>query len=230
MRIAFKLPTVPDAPEAAALEGARRILDAAGPIDDALEVRYGTTIATNALLTRSGARVALVTTKGFEDVIEIGRQDRPKLYALKPEIPPPLTDRNMRVGLAERIDCEGVPISSPTSIEIERTVKKIKRLKPEAVAICLLHSYKNPSHELALAGALRKEFGGDLPLMLSSSLDPYPREYERTSTTVIHAYLSKSVGRYLRLLPKGFSSIVRAARPELRRNSVFCGTSSARIA
>jgi N-methylhydantoinase A len=195
----LKLPSTPHDPAEAIVGGIKQIL-AAQPLVDPLtiEIMHGSTVATNALLTRSGARVALLTTAGFEDVIEIGRQDRPELYDLHPQLPPPLVPRDLRVGVRERIAVNGQVLEPLTEEEVETTIEAIRRLQPVAVAICLLHSYAHPQHEQQLGNALRNSL--ELPVFLSSELDPEPREYERTSTTVIHAYLAAKVQRYLREL------------------------------
>lgn len=209
LRKAFKRATIKDAPSASALGGVREILDLSGTPVKKITAGYGTTTATNALLTRAGARTVLITTKGFEDVIEIGRQNRPKLYALKPELPAPLIPGKMRIGIGERICASGEVLSALTPHEIERTLKKLKRLKPEAVAVCLLHSYKNPSHEIAIADAISAAYGGSVPVFISSVLDCYPREYERSSTTAIHSYLSIPVTKSVESLPRSLASLVR---------------------
>lgn len=187
-RRSLKLHSTADDPARAVLDGISRIAAVAG---GAIEIVYGTTVATNALLTRCGARVLLFTTAGMEDVLEIGRQDRPELYSLRPVIPPPLVPKQLRAGIAERLGPDGGAIMKLSSAEIERVVAKAKSEKPDAVAICLLYSYINSEHELALANALAKTL--KVPVFTSCELDPYPREYERTSTTVIHAYLSRAV-------------------------------------
>lgn len=178
-----------------------------------IDVIHGTTVATNALLTRSGARVVLLTTAGMEDVLEIGRQDRPALYDLHPALPPPLVPRELRLGVQERVGVSETQPGAPevlielSAAEAQRAARKVKALKPEAVAVCLLHSYMYPQHEQLLAAALRAVLPADVPVFLSSELDPQPREYERTSTTVIHAYLSREVDAYLRRLEAGLAEL-----------------------
>jgi N-methylhydantoinase A len=161
---------------------------------DGAAVVHGTTVGTNAFLTRRGARVALVTTRGFEDVLFIGRQTRRQLFDLAPSRPPELLPREGVVGAAERLLADGSVLIPLTSEEIARIVREVETLKPEAVAVCLLHSYANPAHEEQLATAL-EPLG--VPLSLSSRVLPEFREFERTSATVINAYLGPVLARYL---------------------------------
>lgn len=191
----LKLPSTPHDPAEAIVKGVKLILAALPDIDPAsVEIVHGTTVATNALLTRSGGRVVLLTTSGFEDVIEIGRQDRPELYDLHPAMPPPLVPRDLRIGVQERIAVDGEVVTQLTSDELDRLASLVEQLKPDAVAVCLLHSYAYPQHEQRIGEALHPR---GIPLFLSSELDPQPREYERTSTTVIHAYLATKMQAYL---------------------------------
>lgn len=204
----LKLPSTPRDPAEAVVEGVERILAGlrqCGLPPGALrqvDVIHGTTVATNTLLTRSGARVALLTTAGFEDVLDIGRQDRPQLYDLHPILPPPLVPRELRFGLRERLDYEGRAVLPLSAAETQRCAAWLRRAKPQALAVCLLHSYANAAHETAVAAAIGQALPG-LPVFLSSALDPWPREYERISTTVIHAYLSTALGGYITKLAAG---------------------------
>src|SRR5579875_2711723 len=121
-----------------------------------LEIRHGTTVATNALLERSGARVALVTTAGFEDVLAIGRQARRRLYDWMDQPEPPLVPAERRFGVAERTLCDGQILQRLTEQEVERLVAQVRASQPEAVALCLLFSFANPTHERLLAQALAR--------------------------------------------------------------------------
>jgi N-methylhydantoinase A/oxoprolinase/acetone carboxylase beta subunit len=148
---------------------------------------HGTTVATNALLERRGARVALVTTAGFADVIEIGRQDRPSLYDPFADRPAPLVPRELRFEVAERLGADGAVLTALTAVpELPAGV--------EAVAVCLLHADRNPIHERAVAAALRAR---GLDVTVSSEVVPEFREYERTVTTVLNAYLRPTCRPYL---------------------------------
>ncbi len=170
-------------------EGVRAGLEALGVGRPSL-LAHGTTVATNALLERRGARVALVATKGFADVIEIARQDRPSLYDSRVERPPPLVPRELRYEVAGRLAADGTelePVDPTTVPHVDPAV--------EAVAVCLLHSDLDPSHERAVAAAL-EERGADVSC--SSEVSPEFREYERTVTTVLNAYLRPRCRAYVR--------------------------------
>jgi N-methylhydantoinase A len=183
------------APEEAIAEAvsaaARRLTDR---VDANLDLLCGTTVGTNALLERRGGRVALVTTAGFEDVIEIGRQARPKLYDFFVEKPETLVPVAARIGAEERLAWDGAVVTPLTASKLRGIVQKVKGTKPDAVAICLLFCFRNPAHEKKIAAALRR--AGYL-VSVSHEILPEFREYERTSTTVINAYLSPVMSRYL---------------------------------
>ena len=158
---------------------------------------HGTTVGTNALLQRRGARIALVTTKGFEDVLVIGRQARPELYNLNAVKPPPLVSDDLRLGVSERVVASGEVLEPLNDRDLRKLVTKLKREEVEAVAISLLFSFLHPEHEERIATALASL---DVPLSISSRILPEYREYERTSTVVINAYLQPLMGRYLKRL------------------------------
>lgn len=159
---------------------------------------HGTTVGTNALLQRRGARIALITTKGFEDVLVIGRQARPELYNLNAIKPAPLVDDELRLGISERVVASGEVIEPLDEDDLRRVVRKLKQARVEAVAISLLFSFLHPEHEERIASSL-VDLG--VPLSISSRILPEYREYERTSTVVINAYLQPLMGRYLKRLP-----------------------------
>jgi N-methylhydantoinase A len=159
---------------------------------------HGTTVGTNALLQRRGARIALITTKGFEDVLVIGRQARPELYNLNAIKPPPLVDDDLRLGIRERVVASGEVIEPLNERDLRGIVKKLKQSDVEAIAISLLFSFLHPEHEERIAASLA-ELG--VPLSISGRILPEYREYERTSTVVINAYLQPLMGRYLKRLP-----------------------------
>jgi N-methylhydantoinase A len=193
----FKLPSTPSDPSLAIQQGLSRICAETGARLDRVEVVHGTTVGTNALLQRRGARVALITTKGFEDVLVIGRQARPELYNLNAIKPPPLVEDTLRLGVSERVVASGEVIEPLVERDLESLVKKLRRGRVEAVAICLLFSFLHPEHEERIASALVPL---DVPLSISSRILPEYREYERTSTVVINAYLQPLMGRYLKRL------------------------------
>jgi len=163
-------------------------------------VRHGSTVATNTLLERKGARVALLTTAGFEDLIEIGRQDRPDLYALQPRRMPPLVPETRRIGVRERIAADGTTLVPLRAAEVARVLRRVRRTRPQALAIGLLHAYATDRHERSLARSARSL---GVPVTASAELCPEIREYERFATTVTNAYLLPRVGRYLESLERG---------------------------
>jgi N-methylhydantoinase A len=159
---------------------------------------HGSTVATNALLERRGARVALVTTEGFRDVIEIGRQDRSSLYDLTRDRPPALVPRELRFTVRERTGPDGVVVPlDPGSLDA--AVRRCREAQVEAVAVCLLFGFLHPQHERRVGEALRAGLPG-VHVALSSEVLPEFREYERTSTTVADAYLTPRLAAYLRSL------------------------------
>ena len=159
-----------------------------------VEVVHGTTRGTNAFLERKGARVALLTTAGFEDVLGIGRQTRPELFDLMVEKPPEILPRARVLGVRERLGADGAALLSLTGEEISRVRSWVREMAPEALAVCLLHAYAYPQHEERLAAALADL---DVPLSLSSRILPEIREYERTAATVLNAYLGPVIQQYL---------------------------------
>src|SRR5215470_5191452 len=147
-----KRPSTPDDPARAVLAGLDELLGARGTDDVAIV--YGSTVATNAVLERRGARVVLLTTTGFEDVLEIGRQTRPDLYALEPRTLPPLVPRQRRQGVRERLDVDGRALIPLSSAALRRAVAAARRARPQSIAVCLLQAYANPAHERRVARVL----------------------------------------------------------------------------
>ena len=191
-----KSPTTPADQSEGVMAAIDAVLGLAGAEPaDVEHLSHGMTVGTNALLERRGARTLLVATEGFTDLLEIARQNRPSLYRLCEDRPPPLAPAELRVGVHERIGPDGV-ICELTEAEVRRVVAEVERLEPEAVAICLLFSHRDASHEAMLADALRAELD-DLHVSVSSEVLPRFREYERCATTVLDAYLSPLLGRYL---------------------------------
>ncbi|MBW1991964.1 MAG: hydantoinase/oxoprolinase family protein, partial [Deltaproteobacteria bacterium] len=166
---------------------------------EGVEIIHGTTVGTNAFLTRQGAKVVLLTTKGFEDVLFIGRQTRAELFSLSPAKAPELLPRERVVGVAERLRADGTVDTPLTPEELSRVKRQVADLAPESIAVCLLHAYANPVHEQLLAAVLA-DLG--VPLSLSSAIMPEFREYERTSATVLNAYLAPVLDRYLGALSR----------------------------
>src|SRR5947209_2644100 len=145
----FKIASTPDDPSRAIIEGLRRVTDMASARLDNIEVIHGTTAGTNALLQRRGAKTALVTSTGFEDVLAIGRQARPALYDLSASRPAPLVPDELRFGVRERVAASGEVLEELNVQELERLVKKLKSARVESIAISLLFSFIRPEHEQA---------------------------------------------------------------------------------
>jgi N-methylhydantoinase A len=188
----FKEFSTPGRPEEAILRGMAKI---SGDTD--LEIIHGSTVATNALLERKGARTALLTTAGFEDVLVIGRQTRRELYNISVTRPQPIISEQLRFGVKERVLYDGTIEQEIDHIQVQGIVDRLRRESVESVAVCLLFSFANPSHEEAIGEALRPL---GIPVSLSSRTMPEYREYERTSTTVINAYLAPKMSEYLNRL------------------------------
>jgi len=193
----FKLASTPDDPARAIAAGLRRIASETGARAADLEIVHGTTVGTNALLERRGARAALVTTAGFEDVLAIGRQARPALYDLNAVRPEAIIPRALRFGVRERIAATGEVVEALDAGALEELAKRLRRARVESVAICLLFSFVRPEHEQRIARAL-EALG--VPLSVSHEILPEYREFERTSTVAINAYLQPLLGAYLRKL------------------------------
>ncbi len=190
----LKVPSTPRDPSQAISDALVRLLPRSKEPLDELDLTCGTTVGTNALLEHRGGRVALVTTAGFEDVIAIGRQARPRLYDFFVEKAEPLAPRERRFGFHERVDYAGRALLNPTSSELVRVVRQVARSRPDAVAVCLLFSFANPTHERALAKALR---AAGMAVSVSHEILPEFREFERTATTVVNAYLVPVMSRFL---------------------------------
>jgi len=187
------------------VDPAQAIADAVNRIAaDANEivVLHGTTVGTNTLLQRKGARVAFVTTKGFEDSIEIGRQQRPKLYDFFFEKDPALSPAELRFGVDERISANGTVMRTPTTASLKTLAAQIAAQRPEAIALSLLFSFANPESEKAVAAALDAL---EVPLSVSHKILPEFREYERASTVLVNAYLQPVMQSYLQKLQERLS-------------------------
>jgi N-methylhydantoinase A len=188
----LKIFSTPSDPGQAVLEALRRI-EARGEV----LVRHGTTVGTNAMIERKGARVAFVTTAGFEDTIAIGRQARARLYDWFQPAPDCLAPAHLRFGIEERVSAEGEVLLAPEEKKVQRLVERIRASDAGAVAISLLFSFANPVNEQAVSAALA-EIG--IPVSISHRVLPEFREYERASTVVANAYLSRIVGDYMKKL------------------------------
>ena len=200
-----KLPTTPGDQSEAVIAAVKAVIALAGSSGSEIEAfAHGMTVGTNALLEERGARTALIATRGFADVLEIGRQDRPQLYRLCTAKPTPLIETKLRFEAAERIGPQGV-IEPLDEGEAGRLAELVHDSGAEAVAICLLFSYLDPTHERRIAEHLRSELPG-VHVSASHEVLPRFREYERCSTTAIDAYLSPLLGRYLGRLGEAATS------------------------
>lgn len=188
-----KVPSTPEDPGRAVVEGLVALLGE----EEADSLVHGTTVATNTLLQRDGARTAFVTTAGFEDVIEIGRQDRAELYALEPAAPEPVVPADLRIGIEERVLADGTVEKPVTSEDIEALLQRLQALGCEAVAVGFLHAWIEPDHERRIVEALRR---GGMAACASHELSGEYREYERFTTTTLNAYLLPRMSGYLRRL------------------------------
>jgi N-methylhydantoinase A/oxoprolinase/acetone carboxylase beta subunit len=192
---AWKTPTTPADPSEGLLRGVREAADRFGfALAEVGLLMHGTTIATNAVLERRLARGVLLTTAGFEDVLEITRHVRRDIYGLAPDPFPCLIERDRRFGVPERMRADG-SVETPLG-DLAPVLARLRAAEPEAVAIGLLHAYANPAHERALRAAVEAALPG-VPVCLSSDISPEIREYERLSTTVLNALLMPVVRRYL---------------------------------
>jgi N-methylhydantoinase A/oxoprolinase/acetone carboxylase beta subunit len=193
--IVHKLRTTPDDPSRAILEGIAH-LSGGLPAD----IVHGSTVATNAVLERKGARVALVATKGFEDVLRIGRQTRSELYNFFVPLPRPLVEPELTFGLSERLDASGDVLVPIHVTDVDALQAQLKTSGAEVVAVCFLHSYVNRVHEQSVTERLRAD---GWPVSASFEVLPEYREFERWSTTVVNAYVTPLIDRYLARLEAG---------------------------
>jgi N-methylhydantoinase A len=221
-----KVPSTPADQSAGVITSVEEVLRRAGAAPAAVEAfSHGMTVGTNALLEERGARTALIATRGFADLLEIGRQDRPSLYHPCRPRARPLVDRELRFEAAERVGPREV-VSELSDEELERLVAEVAGSAAESVAICLLFAFGEPAHERRIAEALR-EAHPELHVSASHEVLPAFREFERCSTTVIDAYLSPLLGRYLGALSDACRE-VGLPEPEVMRSSG--GTADAREA
>lgn len=191
------LSTHPD-PAEGVLQGLSKI-----PQTASRQIVHGSTVATNAILERKGARTALITTKGFRDVLLIGRQNRPELYDLFPVIPPPLVSREWCLEITERVDYEGTVVIPLQEKELDAIIETLRQEHIQSVAVSFLFSFVNPAHEQCVTRRLREE---GFFVTVSSEILPEFREYERTSTTVVNAYVSPTLDSYLGRLEREIKS------------------------
>lgn len=202
-----KLPSTPPDFEQAALAGIRRTLSRSGAAGgDVGLVSHGTTVATNAVLEGRGARTALITTAGFRDVLELRRIRAPQLYDLFFEKPPALIERRLRFEIGERVTASGEVLRGVREEELERIAAALVRERVESVAVCLLHAYACPQHERQVGEFLRRTLPR-LQVSLSCDVLPERREYERTATTAVNAYVRPTMAAYLLAMRRGLDEL-----------------------
>ncbi len=214
-----KVPSVPADPSEGIMNGIARILAKAGASPaDVVYVAHGTTVATNTLLQRNGARTALVTTRGFRDLLEIARQRRPSLYDLSQPKPRPLVRRKLRLEVPERVLADGrvrVPLDLGA---VDRALDALAEEGIEALAVCFLYSFLHPDHERAVVERARQRLPG-ADVCASSDVLPELREYERLSTTVANAYLLPRMGNYVRAFRRRVADAGIAATPYINQSN-----------
>ncbi len=213
-----KVPSTPENQEIAVINGIDGLLDKHNlSSEDVSLVVHGTTVATNAMLERKGAKVVLLSTEGLEDILEIGRQQREDIYSLSASRPEPLVKREDRIGVRERLDPEGIPILDLNDENLNNAVKLALERNPQSIAISLLFSFRNPFHEKTLMKELSER--SDAYIVASSDVLPEFREFERTSTTVLEAYLGPLVVGYLERLDNSLkSSLVNSILTVMQSN------------
>ncbi len=200
----------------------RGVADCIGsPADNLLDIeqfRHGTTIAINTVLERKGARAALITTKGFRDVYAIGRSNRPEGFNLRFSRPKPLIPREWTFEISERINADGEVLTPVDEHELHRVAAELAKLEIEAVAVCFLHSYANPAHEQAAGRVIQSACNSRFVTLSSDILREY-REYERTSTTALNAYVGPPVSRYLDRLDRFLDDASFSGNKQIMRSN-----------
>jgi N-methylhydantoinase A len=210
---AFKLSSTPSDPAVAMAAALARVREA-HPSPEGYDVCHGTTVGTNALIGKTGARTALVTTRGFADVLALRRQARPLLYALAGRVSPPLVPRALRFEADERVAADGSVVRPLSGAEIDRLVDALAAAGVESVAVSFLNAYANPAHERAFAAAVAERLPG-VHCSVATDIWPEHGEYERTSTAVVNGYIGPAIARYVRgleavLAPLGMRTLAVA--------------------
>ena len=214
-----KRPSTPDNPARAIIEGLQALASRHGFDLGALRrLSHGTTVGTNALIQRRGGNVAMVTTRGFRDLLEIGRQTRPHMYSLTEDHPPALVERRHRFEIDERMDAAGEAVAGLADDAVAAAVEQVRASGAEACAVCLLFAFRNPAHEDRVAAAVRAALP-HVPVCTSFEVQPEFREYERFSTTVLNAYLQPVLGRYLAALEEGLARVAPGAAIGINQSS-----------
>lgn len=217
-----KISSTPDNPGSAVRDGVRRLVgESAGSGDAVREVSYfahGTTVATNALLQGKGARTGLITTEGFRDLLELGRQRRPKLYDLTAVKPPPLVPRDLRLEVPERVNYRGEIEIALDPEAVREAARTLRDQGVTAVSVCLLYSYLNPAHELLVSQVLQEELP-EAFISVSHEVLPEFREYERLSTVAMNAFLGPVMSGYLSRLRTGLAEDGLVITPKVTQSN-----------
>lgn len=193
----FKVPSTPRDPSEAIEDGLRQMLELFKvPAGQVAYLGHGTTVATNIVIERRGARTGLITTKGFRDVLELGRQSRPSIYDYRVQKPPVLVPRDRRMEVTERVGPDGSVLTPLDDGTLDAAVTGLRDARVESVAICFLHAYRRPEHERRAADAVRAALP-DAFVSVSADILPEFREFERMSTTVVNAFVGPRMGSYL---------------------------------
>ena len=219
MQLLYKLPSTPDRPDDAIIQGLKHFLTA-HKLEPKEIVRFGhgTTVGTNALIQRRVGKVAMVTSRGFRDLLEIGRQTRPKVYDMHQDFPKPLVPRWLRYEVSERMRADGIVHVPLNEGELKEVAAALDKEKIDCVAVCFLHSHAFPEHEQRAAEILKQNMSADVSVMTSSMVYPEFREYERFSTTVLNAALLTVMSAYLDRLTKGVAKTGVVAEPTISQS------------
>ena len=227
-RLVHKLASTPAAPEQAVIRGTAQLLAMAGAAPaDVVELLHGTTVGSNAILERTGAPSGLLTTRGFRDVLEIGRLRTPELYDLAWDKPAPLIPRRHRLEVDERIGGQGEIVCPLDPASVIAAAERLLAAGIESLALCFINSWRNPAHEQQAAALLRERFP-DLDVSASCEILPQIKEYERTSTVVVNAYLRPVLRGYLERLATGLAALgIRAPLLVVTSNGGLAGVATA---
>jgi N-methylhydantoinase A len=218
--VLHKVPSTPGEPDKAIVDGIKDLLASHGiEPGDIVRLGHGTTVGTNALIQRRVGKVAVVTSQGFRDLLEIGRQIRPKVYDMHQDFPKPLVPRWRRHEVPERMRADGVVHTALDEDAVRDVARAIAGEGIDCVAVCFLHSHAFPAHEERAATLLREILGDDVSVMTSSAVYPEFREYERFSTTVLNAALLTVMGAYLDRLTRAVSELGISAEPTVSQSS-----------
>ena len=219
MQLLYKLPSTPERPDDAIIQGLNHFLTTHNlEPKEIVRFGHGTTVGTNALIQRRVGKVAMVTSRGFKDLLEIGRQTRPKVYDMHQDFPKPLVPRWLRYEVSERMRADGVvhtPLDEP---ELKEIANILREEQIDCIAVCFLHSHAFPEHEERAAEVLRQNMSGDVSIMTSSMVYPEFREYESFSTTVLNAALLTVMNAYLDRLTKNVAKTGVEAEPTISQS------------